>query len=154
MRRSIALLIAAAAAAVVPAPPAAADVVPGTPTAETEIRNVLGRWDRARAQHDGRVLGEIMAEDFTARTADGESLDRADILAGRAPERGARMIFRDDLQIVVSGGRATTRSLATRVGTARSADEGVTTRETLVLRAGDGGWQLVSSLVNTVAQPR
>src|SRR3712207_4605494 len=100
MRPALSLLLVACVAALA-ATPVAADVVPGTPTPETEIRNVLGRWDRARAQHDVAVLAELLDEAFVAAGTGGEQLSRADLLAGRAPERGARLITRDDLRVNV-----------------------------------------------------
>jgi hypothetical protein len=137
------LLLAALACA---APlPVLATVVPGVPSAETEVAGVLGRWDRARAQHDPRVLAEVMAKDFVATWAEGARLTRSDILAGKAPEKGARLIYRDEIDIQVAGDRASARTRVVRVGTAGGADRGEITRETVVLRRSRGAWLLVAS---------
>jgi ketosteroid isomerase-like protein len=139
------LLAALAFAALLAAAPAAADVVPGVPSAETEIASVLGRWDRARAQRDARVLAEIMAEDFAATWAEGGRLTRADILAGRAPEAGARLIYREDIAVTVAGGSATFTSRVIRIGTALGPDRAEISRETVTLRRERDRWRLVGS---------
>lgn len=140
-----ALLILAALASVAPALPAAATTVPGEPTAETEIADVLGRWDRARAQRDRRVLAELMAEDFTATRNGGARLTRADILAGKSPEAGARLIYREDIAFAVAGDRATVTSRVIRIGTARGPDLADVSRETAELRRSDGRWRLAGT---------
>ena len=140
-----ALLLLAALAAAAPAVPSAATVVPGVPSAETDIASALGRWDRARAQDDRRVLAEVMAEDFTATWLEGGRLTRADILAGRAPEAGARLIFREDILIQVSGRTATATTKVIRIGTAAGPERGEVTRETLTLRREGDRWRLVTS---------
>lgn len=133
------------------ATPAAADVVPGEPSSETEIANVLGRWDRARAQRDARVLAELMAEDFAATWTGGGRLGRADILAGRAPEAGARLIYREDIAVTVAGGNAVFTSRVIRIATARGPDRADITRETVTLRREGESWRLVSSRSRTEA---
>jgi ketosteroid isomerase-like protein len=134
-----------ALAAPLAAAPAAADVVPGIPSAETEIAGVLGRWDRARAQSDARVLAELMAADFAATWAEGGRLGRADIIAGRAPEAGARLIYREDIHVAVAGGDAVFTSRVIRIGTASGPDRAEVTRETVTLRREGDTWRLVSS---------
>lgn len=143
--KRLALFLAALAAALPPLP-AAATVAPGTPSSETDIANVLGRWDRARAQRDSRVLDEVMASDFTARWSDGVRLSRADILAGRAPEAGARLIYREDIAVAVNGDRAVFTSRVIRIGTALGDDRGEVTRETVTLRRAAGTWRLATSV--------
>lgn len=140
----LALLLLALAAPLA-ATPAAADIVPGVPSAETEIAGILGRWDRARAQSDERVLAEIMAEDFAATWAGGGRLGRADILAGRAPEAGARLIYREDIHVAVAGRSAVFTSRVIRIGTALGPDRAEVTRETVTLRREGESWRLVSS---------
>lgn len=132
-------------AAPLAATPVAADVVPGEPSAETEIANVLGRWDRARAQRDARVLAELMAEEFAATWAGGGRLTRADILAGRAPEAGARLIYREDIAVTVAGGHAVFTSRVIRIATALGPDRAEITRETVSLRREGGSWRLASA---------
>lgn len=146
------LLLTALAAA--PAPPLSATVIPGKPTAETEIASVLGRWDRARAQGDVRVLAEVMAKDFTATWLDGGRLSRADILAGKAPEAGARLIYREDIAVAVAGDTATFTSRVIRIGTVRGPDRADVTRETVSLRRFGDAWRLVSSRSDPIAQTR
>jgi hypothetical protein len=138
-------LVLAALAAALPPVPTAATVVPGTPSAETEIADLLGRWDRARAQRDARVLDEVMASDFTARWSDGVRLTRADILAGRSPEAGARLIYREDIGMTVAGDDAVFTSRVIRIATALGADRGEVTRERVTLRRTSGAWRLASS---------
>jgi hypothetical protein len=139
-------LLLAALAAVLPPVPAAATVVPGTPSPEVDIAGVLGRWDRARAQRDARVLDEVMASDFTARWSDGVHLTRADILAGRSREAGARLIYREDIAVAVNGDRAVFTSRVIRIGTALGADRGEVTLETVTLRRAAGSWRLATSV--------
>ncbi|HEX8655019.1 MAG TPA: nuclear transport factor 2 family protein [Allosphingosinicella sp.] len=125
---------------------AAATVVPGVPTPETEIRSVLGFWDRARAQHDVRVLDRLLAPEFAAITAAGAPLGRAALLAGGAPERGARMIEREGLAVAIDGDRATATSRLVRIGTPRGAETAEVTRETLTLRREGETWLIVRSV--------
>ena len=140
-----------AAAAFAPAPAAAhpllvaGTVVPGVPTPETEIRSIIGFWDRARAQHDVRVLDRILAPEFTAATPSGARLDRAALLASGAPERGARMIEREGLAIAIQGDRATAVSRLIRIGTPRGAETADVATETLALRRSGDSWLIVSS---------
>lgn len=140
-----ALLLLAALAAAAPTLPAAATVMPGTPSAEVDIESVLGRWDRARAQSDRRVLAEVMAKDFTSTSVGGDRLTRADILAGRAPEAGARLIYREDIVIRVAGRRATATTKVIRIGTKAASDRAEVSRETLTLRREGDTWRLVTS---------
>jgi hypothetical protein len=146
MFRFAALLALALAFSLGRPDPAVATVVPGTPSAEVDIAGVVGRWDRARAQDDRRVLDQVMASDFSASWTDGERLHRADILAGRAPEAGARLIFREDILVIVQGDVATFRSRVVRVGTAAGPDRADTSAELVSLRRERGAWRLVSSL--------
>lgn len=142
-------LIASAALAPVAAAPhpllVAGTVVPGVPTPETEIRSVLGFWDRARAQHDVRVLDRILAPEFAAVTAAGARLDRAALLEAGAPELGARMIERENLVIHLDGSSATATSRVVRIGTPRGDETADVTSETLILRRDGESWLIVSS---------
>jgi ketosteroid isomerase-like protein len=141
-----ALLLAALAGAAAPVAPLAADVVPGIPSAEVEIGGVLGRWDRARAQHDERVLDEILASDFVATgPASGSRLTRADILAGRALENGARLAVRERLDVRLSGDTATAHSLVNWIGTRQDPTGGRMISETVTLRREGDRWLLVGS---------
>jgi len=137
------LALLAPAAAVAHPLLVAGTVVPGVPTPETEIRSVLGFFDRARAQQDVGVLARITAEDFAAATADGVRLDRAALLAGAAPEAGARMIVRDDLAVKVSQDSASATARVTRIGTPRGPETSEVTRETVELRRSGDAWLIV-----------
>lgn len=148
------ILRTALIAAAVLAPAAAAahpllvagTVVPGVPTPETEIRSVLGFWDRARAQHDVRVLDHILAPEFAAITTAGTALGRTALLATGAPERGARMIEREALAIAIEGDRATATSRLIRIGTPRGPETADVTTETLTLRRSGDRWLIASSV--------
>jgi hypothetical protein len=153
MRLAFLLAIAACGAGFA-VQPAAADVVPGTPTAETEIRNVLGRWDRARAQHDLRVLAEILDSRFVANEPAGERIGRDEVLAGCAPGRGARLITRDGLEIVLRGATATARARVTTIGTPAGPSVGEVTDELAVLVREGTAWRLLSTRSAAAAAPR
>ena len=153
MLRFAVLLALALAFSLAGPEPIAATVVPGTPSAEVDIAGVVGRWDRARAQDDRRVLDEVMASEFSASWTEGGRLVRADILAGRAPEAGARLIFREDIVVIVQGDVATFRSRVVRIGTAAGPERADTSAELVSLRRERGAWRLVSSL-STPLDPR
>ncbi|HEX8366532.1 MAG TPA: nuclear transport factor 2 family protein [Allosphingosinicella sp.] len=152
MARSLRFVLLAATAGLAPAATVAqpmlfaGTVVPGVPTPETEIRSVLGFWDRARAQHDAGILDRILAPEFAAVTAAGTPLGRQALLAGGAPERGARMIDREGLVIAIDGDRATAASRVIRIGTPCGAETADVTIETLTLRREGGTWLIVRSV--------
>ena len=152
MARPLHLVLLAAAAGLAPAATVAqpilfaATIVPGVPTPETEIRSVLGFWDRARAQHDVGVLDRILAPEFAAIGAAGAPLSRAALLAQGAPERGARMIDREGLVIAIDGDRATAASRVIRIGTPRGDETAEFTTETLTLRRQGDTWLIVRSV--------
>ena len=150
MPRLLAVSLFAAAAAIPAAAAAyplfvAGTVVPGVPSAETEIRSVLGFFDRARAQHDAGVLDRILAPEFEAVTSAGARLGRSAFLRSGAPERGARMIEREELVVQVEGSRATATSRLIRIGTRRGPETADFARETLLLRRTGERWLIVSA---------
>jgi glutathione S-transferase len=149
-------LLAALAAVAGPSPsmPLVAAVIPGPASVETDIASVLGRWDRARAQRDVRVLREVMANEFTASWVEGGRLTRADILAGRAPEAGARLIYREDIAVEVAGDTAIFTSRVIRIGTARGSDQAEVSRETVRLHHDGDKWRLLSSHSDPTAKRR
>jgi ketosteroid isomerase-like protein len=138
------IMLASAAAGAAHPLLVAGTVVPGVPTPETEVRSVLGFWDRARARHDAAVLARITAVDFAATTADGAALTRSALLAGAAPEAGARMILRDDLAVRIDGDAATATARLTRIGTPRGPETADVTLETVALRRSGDSWLIVS----------
>jgi ketosteroid isomerase-like protein len=136
-----------------PAVPIPAAVISAPANAETDIASVLGRWDKARAQRDVRTLRAIMAKEFIATSPEGR-LTREDILAGRAPEAGARLIYREDIAVAVAGDTATFTSRVIRIGTARGSDQPEITRETIRLYRHRDVWRLLSSRSDATAERR
>ncbi|HEX9932203.1 MAG TPA: nuclear transport factor 2 family protein [Allosphingosinicella sp.] len=149
------LLLAAAALVMPAAAPAAlhpllgATVVVGPPPKEeTVVAQLLGMWDRARAQHDARYLNRLVAEDFTAVTAAGERLDRHALLTRGTPERGASMVTSEDVKVSVAGDTATATAKVTSV----IAERGIVTLETLTFRRDPdpsnpgAGWRILRSV--------
>ncbi len=144
----VALIASAPAAQSHPLAVMSTVVVSRTPPApEALVEQLLGVWDRARAQHHVRSLAKITAEDFTAVTADGTRLTRADVLARGTPERGARMVTSEEIVVHVAGdiAHATARVTSIFGDRARVTTERITLR--LLEDSIDGGkhWRIVRS---------
>jgi ketosteroid isomerase-like protein len=149
------LLLAAAALLAPAAAPGAlhpllgATVVVGpAPREETVVAQLLGLWDRARAQHDARDRDRLVTDDFTAVTATGERLDRQALLTRGTPERGATMVTSEDVKVSVAGDTATATARVTSV----IAERGIVTFETLTFRREadpahrGAGWRILRSV--------
>jgi sarcosine oxidase gamma subunit len=144
---AVAALSPAAAPAALPSLLGMTVVVGPPPKAEAVVAQLLGLWDRARAQHDERYLRQLVTDDFTAVTAAGERLDRRALLARGTPERGATMVTSEAVKVSISGDTATATARVTSV----MAERGILTLETLTFRrepdpAGGGHrWRLARS---------